>query len=314
MALEPQSQQVVDFIAKLGMPDVSETTPEVARQLSAMRTASLPPGPEAKVVSRTIPGAAGELGVRVYRPIDADGQTLPVLLWFHGGGFVLGDLAQADADCRNLSTSARLVVVSLDYRLAPEHRFPAAPEDCFLALRWVAANAREFGGDAARLAVGGDSAGGNLAAVTSLLARDRKGPAIRFQLLVYPVTDLTRFDRPSTLENASGYFLTRAGMMWFTSQYAPRAEDAANPHASPLLAPDLRGLPEALVLTAEHDPLRDEGEAYAERLREAGVSTTLTRYESTIHGFFTMHGFLDVGRRAHEQAAEALRKTLHGGA
>jgi iron complex transport system substrate-binding protein len=312
MALEPQSQHIVDFIAKLGLPDVSEGTPEAARRWSSLRAESLPSGPDAKVVSLTIPGAEGERSVRVYRPLDAGEGPLPVILWFHGGGFVIGDLAQADGDCRRLATCVGAVVVSLDYRLAPEHPFPAAPEDCFAALRWVAANAGAIGGDASRLAVGGDSAGGNLAAVTSLLARDRNGPALRFQLLVYPVTDLTRFDRPSTLENATGYFLTRAAMMWFTSHYAPRPGDAANPCVSPLLAADLGGLPPALVITAEHDPLRDEGEAYAARLREAGVPTTLSRYAGTIHGFFTMHGFLDIGRRAHEEAEAALRAALHG--
>ena len=313
MALEPQSQQVVDFIAKLGFPDISETTPEVARRFSVMRAEGLPPGPDADVSSRTIPCADGDRSIRVYRPLDADGEQLPILLWFHGGGFVLGDLAQSDSDCRSLATRARAVVVSLDYRLAPEHPFPAAPEDCFAALRWIAANANDIGGDASRIAVGGDSAGGNLAAVTALLTRDRKGPALRFQLLVYPVTDLTRFDRPSTLENATGYFLTRATMMWFASHYTPRPEQAANPYASPVLATDLRGLPPALVITAEHDPLRDEGEAYAARLRDAHVPTTLSRYAGTIHGFLTMHAFLDVGRRGHEEIAEALRKAFRRG-
>jgi acetyl esterase len=310
MALEPQSQRVVDLIAQLGIPDFSETTPEVARQISAMRTTRLPQGPDARVESRAVPGAAGERDVRVYRPLDADGEVLPVLLWFHGGGFVLGDLAQADADCRQLATAARLVVVSLDYRLAPEHPFPAAPEDCFAALRWVADNASEIGGDASRLAVGGDSAGANLATVTAMLTRDRNGPGLRFQLLVYPPTDLTRYDRPSTLKNATGFFLTRATSMWFKANYAPRPEDKANPYASPLLAPDLRGLPPALVITAEYDPLCDEGEAYSARLRDAGVRTTLSRYAGTIHGFFSMYGFLDIGRRAHDEAASALREAF----
>jgi acetyl esterase len=311
MALEPQSQRLIDFIAELGLPDVSETTPEGARRMAATRAESLPRGPEAHVLSRTIPGAAGERPVRVYRPVDADGQRLPVLLWLHGGGFVTGDLDQADGDCRQLATRARLLVVSLDYRLAPEHPFPAAPEDAYAALCWIAEHARELGGDPSCIAVGGDSAGGNLAAVVSLLARDRVGPRPRFQLLVYPVTDVTRFDRPSTLENASGYFLTRSAMMWFTAQYAPTPEQAANPHVSPLLAPDLRNLPPALVITAEHDPLRDEGEAFAERLREAGVPVTLSRYAGTVHGFFTMNAFLDVGRRAVEEASEALRRALY---
>lgn len=311
MALEPQSQRLVDFIAQLGLPDVSQTTPATARRMSAMRAEGLPPGPEAHVLSRTIPGAADERAVRVYRPIGVDRDTLPVLLWLHGGGFVVGDLDQADADCRELATRARAVVVSLDYRLAPEHPFPAALEDAYAALLWLETHASEIGGDPSRIAVGGDSAGGNLAAATSLLSRDRHGPGIRLQLLVYPVTDLTRFDRTSTLENATGYFLTRDAMMWFAAQYAP-GERAANPYASPLLAPDLRGLPPALVITAEHDPLRDEGEALAARLREADVPTTLSRYPGTIHGFFTMHAFLDIGGRAVEEASLALRMALHG--
>jgi acetyl esterase len=310
LALEPETQKILDLIAELGLPDVSETTPEVARQMSAARAAGLPPGPDADVLARTIPGAAGELSVRVYRPKNAASERLPALVWFHGGGFVLGDLDQGDGDCRQLATLARVVAISVEYRLAPEHPFPAAPEDCYAALSWVAENAAALGADPERLAVGGDSAGGNLAAVTALLARERSGPPISFQLLVYPVTDLTRFDTPSYLKNADGYFLTRATMQWFASHYVPRPSDAQSPYASPLLAPDLRGLPPALVITAEHDPLHDEGEAFARRLEEAGVRVTLSRYPSTIHGFFTMHPFLEVGRRAVSEAAEALRTAL----
>ena len=313
MALEPETQRVLELIAELGLPDVSETTPEVARQMSAARAAGLPPGPDADVLGRTIPGAAGELSVRIYRPKDAAGERLPALVWFHGGGFVLGDLDQGDGDCRQLATLARVVAVSVEYRLAPEHSFPAAPEDCYAALSWVAENAATLGADGARLAVGGDSAGGNLAAVTALMARDRGGPPVSFQLLVYPVTDLTRFDTKSYVKNAEGYFLTRAAMRWFASHYVPRAVDAQSPYASPLLAPDLRGLPRRWSSRQSMTPCTTRGAAFARRLEEAGARVTLSRYASTIHGFFTMHPFLEVGRRAVGEAAEALRAALASG-
>jgi acetyl esterase len=201
------------------------------------------------------------------------------------------------------------VVVAVDYRLAPEHRYPAAPEDCYAALRWVAANAASLGADARRLAVGGDSAGGNLSAVVSQMARDKGGPAIRFQLLIYPVTDAD-FTRRSYVDNAEGYLLTTASMRWFWDHYLPDPGQRAEPYASPLRAADLSGLPPAWVCTAEFDPLRDEGEAYAKRLQQAGVSTTLTRFDGLIHGFISMGLVAPRAQAAIDEAVAALKKGL----
>jgi acetyl esterase len=197
-------------------------------------------------------------------------------------------------------------LVAMEYRLAPEHKFPAAPEDCYAATCWVAANAEAIGGDPRRIAIGGDSAGGNLTAVVAQMARDRGGPALAYQLLVYPVTNYG-YDKASYEENADGYLLTRDAMVWFWNHYLRSAADGNNPLASPLRANDLRGLPPAMVLTAEFDPLRDEGEAYALRLQEAGVPVTLKRYAGTIHGFFSLGAVLDQGKQAMADAAAALR-------
>jgi acetyl esterase len=200
-------------------------------------------------------------------------------------------------------------VASVDYRLAPEHRYPTAAEDAFAATRWVAAEGARLGIDGRRIAVGGDSAGGNLAAVVALMARERGGPALALQLLVVPVTQHA-FDTASYRECGEGYLLTRGAMRWFWDHYLRRPEDGREPHASPLLAPDLAGLPPALVITAGFDPLRDEGEAYADRLRKAGVPVTLTRYPGMIHGFFRMTNLVDQSRVARDEAASALRKAF----
>jgi acetyl esterase len=230
-----------------------------------------------------------------------------VLVYFHGGGWVLGDLESHDRVCRALANQAGCVVVSVDYRLAPEHVFPAGAEDCYAATKWVAENAASIGADGARLAVGGDSAGGNLAAVVSMMARDRGGPAINFQLLLYPVTDCA-LATPSQKEFANdGYVLSRADMEWFWKNYTDPIAEKNNPYACPLRAKDLSGLPPALVLTASHDPLRDEGERFAERLIAAGVKTTCTRYEGVTHGFVSFADGLDKGKEGQRQAADALR-------
>jgi acetyl esterase len=231
----------------------------------------------------------------------------PVLVYLHGGGWVIGTLDSYDATCRELAQGAGCVVVSVDYRLAPEHRYPAAPEDCYAAVQWVAANAASLGADAKRLAVGGDSAGGNLSAVVSQMARDRGGPAIRFQLLIYPVTDAD-FTRRSYVDNAEGYLLTTASMRWFWDHYVPEQAKRAEPYASPLRAADLSGLPPAWVCTAEFDPLRDEGEAYAKRLQQAGVSTTLTRFDGLIHGFVSMGLVAPKAQAGVDEAIAALAK------
>ena len=245
--------------------------------------------------------------VRIYIP-EGSGP-FPILMWYHGGGWVIGDLESADGPSRHLCVGADCVVVSVDYRLAPETKFPGPAEDCYAATQWVMNNAAAINGDPARVAVGGDSAGGNLAAAVSLMARDRNGPAISFQLLVYPVTE-RNFSTASYHDNATGYSLTQAGMRWFWDQYLADDADAANPYAAPAQAANLSGLPPALVITAEFDPLRDEGEAYAVLLRNAGVPTQATRYDGMIHGFFAMPAVLDQGRRAVNEATSALKASL----
>ncbi|HEY8491534.1 MAG TPA: alpha/beta hydrolase [Dehalococcoidia bacterium] len=308
MALDPKVKAVLDMLAAAGAPPLNTLAPEEARRLmKAGRLMPPQPDPVARVEDRTIPGPAGEIPVRVYTP--AGSPPFPLVVFFHGGGWVICDLDTHDPVCRALANAAGAVVMSVDYRLAPEHRFPAAAEDAYAAVCWAGAHAAELGGDAARLAVAGDSAGGNLATVAALMVRDRGGPPLRFQALVYPVTDCN-FETPSYRENAEGYMLTRDAMRWFWSHYAPGEADAASPYASPLRAPDLRGLPPALVITAEFDPLRDEGEAYARRLQEAGVPTVLTRYDGVIHGFFTMLDILDQARQAVDQVGAALRRAF----
>ena len=242
--------------------------------------------------------------MRVYRPA-ADG-TFPVLVYFHGGGWVIGGLDTHDGTCRLLCRDAGCVVVSVDYRLAPEHRYPAAAEDCYAATQWLADHASEIGIDPARIAVGGDSAGGNLAAAVALMARDRGTPTLAFQLLIYPVTDAD-FTRGSYIDNAEGYFLTTASMEWFWGHYVPDEATRSEAYCAPQQAKDLAGLPPALVLTAEFDPLRDEGEAFAARLKEAGVATTVTRYDGMIHGFFSMTGLAKAALDAVAESVAALR-------
>jgi acetyl esterase len=314
MPVDPQCRLVLDAIASMGMPEMWEVPVDKLRAMTAKQRAMMPPGPDALVEDRVVPTPHADVPVRIYRPPGtgsiADGLKLPALLWFHGGGWVLGSIAESDADCRSLATLAGVCVVSVEYRMAPEHVFPAAADDCYAVTTWVAANAAALGIDPARLAVGGDSAGGNLAAAVSLMLRDRSGPSLRFVLAVYPVTDLGSMDTPSYRENAEGYFLTRKTMQWFRAQYTPNEADRDDPRASPLRADDLHGLPPALVITAEYDPLRDEGEAYAARLKEAGVSVTQSRYDGAFHGFFSLHAFVDLAKRAHEEAGTALRAAL----
>lgn len=305
MPLDPQVKVYLEQMAALGAPPLHTLTPqavrEAIRQWVGMTGA---PAPVARVENRTIPGPGGEIPVRIYWP--AGDGPFPILVFFHGGGWVICDLDTHDPTCRALTNGAGCVMVSVDYRLAPEHKFPAAPEDCYAATAWAAAHAAELGGDAARLAVGGDSAGGNLAAVVALMARERGGPPLVFQLLIYPATDL-RMNTPSIAENGEGYGLDKAEMIWFGNHYTRDDADKVNPLASPMLAPELGGLPPALVVTAEYDPLRDEGERYGERLRAAGVPVTIRRYDGMIHGFVGMADLLDGGRQALNDCAAALR-------
>lgn len=259
----------------------------------------------ARVEDVQIPSGRGDIAARVYAA-ETTGRK-PALIYFHGGGFVVGNLETHDAVCRSLAAESGAVVVAVDYALAPEHRFPAAVEDAYAATVWVVENAVRLGLDAVRISVGGDSAGGTLAIVSAMRCRDAGGPALRSQVLFYPVTDLSSFDTGSYRSLSEGYGLTRAAMMWFGAQYLPSADFAVHPEASPLLASDFRGLPPALLITAEFDPLRDEGEAYARRLEEAGVAVKVSRYQGMIHGFVAMRGVVAGGRRAIGEAAGFLR-------
>ena len=303
MPLDPQAQEVLDQLAALGLPPNHTLTPEEARanQLARPRAA----GPEvANVEDRAIPGSGARIPLRIYTP-EGTGP-FPVLSWFHGGGWVLGNLDTADATPRHLAVGAGCVVVSVDYRLAPEAKFPIPFDDCYAATEWIAQNAAGINADPNKIAVGGDSAGGNLAAAVALKARDQGGPSLALQLLVYPVT-ARDFSTGSYRQNADGYSLTTDGMKWFWDHYLSNDADAGNPYAAPSAAKDLNGLPPALVITAEFDPLRDEGEAYAQRLKAAGVVTTSSRYDGMIHGFFGMPAVIDKGKQAISEASSALR-------
>lgn len=261
----------------------------------------------ADVQQITIPTDFGKLQARVYRPSSRD--DLPVVLMFHGGGWIVGDLTTVDGQSREVAVGTGAMVVAVDYRLAPEHRFPSAAEDCYEALQWVKDNIDVFGGDSSRIALAGDSAGGNLAAVVAQMSRDRQGPEVRCQLLVYPVIDGTNFDTESYLANAEGFGLTRDDMIWFWDQYTESA-DRRNPYASPIFASTLRGLPPALVMTAEYDVLRDEGESYGQRLKSEGVDAETVRFDGFIHGFFAETKTIPETRKAMTCACEMLKKHL----
>ncbi|MFI9106454.1 alpha/beta hydrolase [Streptomyces fildesensis] len=279
-----------------------------AADLAAARSAGGVPEPVGSVLDTEIPGPGGLLPVRVYRP-ESDGRPLPVLCYFFGGGWTLGTLDTCDAICRRLANAAGCVVVSVGYRLAPEHRFPAALYDCRAAVEWIAGHADEHGGDGSRLAVGGDSAGANLAAALTLHLRDHGGPPVAAQLLVYPNTDHLA-DTASRRENQDPVFFNHRSVDWYWRHYLADPAHGADPYASPLRAGDLGGLPPALVITAEYDPLRDEGEQYAECLAAAGVPVTLSRYDGMIHGFFAMPGELDAAATAQDEAAAFLAERL----
>src|SRR5712671_335505 len=309
VVLDPQMKILLDTFNAAGPMFLRAETPEQARvKMQALMEANpIPPEEIYRAENRHIPGVAGDIPVRIYTP--EGNAPMGVLVYYHGGGWVLGDLESHDRVCRALANRGGCVTVSVDYRLAPEHVFPAAAEDCYAATKWVAENAASLGADGARLAVGGDSAGGNLAAVVSMMARDRGGPAINLQLLFYPVTDCA-LDTPSQKEFAAdGYVLSRGDMEWFWNHYlgAGSETEKTNPYACPLRATNLAGLPPALVMTASHDPLRDEGERFAQHLISAGVKVTCTRYEGVTHGFISFADALDKGKEGQQQAAEALK-------
>jgi acetyl esterase len=307
--LHPQVKTLLDGLAAAGGPSMDMLAPRDARALFVLLAENEPREEVATVTDRLVPAAHGDVPVRVYAPAGAAAaDPVGVLLWMHGGGWVVGDLETADATCRQLANRANAIVVSVDYRLAPEHPAPAALEDCLAALTWTTDNAKLLGSTGTKVAVGGESAGGNLAAVLCQRALDDLGPQIDFQLLVNPVTDCT-MSHASIEENAEGHFLTKAAMEWFIGHYLGAA-DPKDPSVSPLFVDRCEGLPPAMVITAEFDPLRDEGEAYAQRLREAGVPVDAQRYDGQIHSFFVMTSLLDDGATAVDRAGAALRAAL----
>ena len=300
MPLDPLARAWLDEQAARGLVPTHLSTPEAVR--TGRRKP--PPGPEVyRVDDMAIAGPQGPVPVRIYRPSDA--ADLPILVWYHGGGWVAGTLDEIDPTVRRLCTLAECIVISVDYRLAPEQPYPAGRDDAYAAVVWAYQNARRFGGDSARIAVGGDSAGGTLAAVVAQMARDRAGIALRYQVLVYPATDAS-MSTASFRENTA-YGLTPESMAWYWDHYVPEGVDRADPLISPLRTPSFAGLPPAYLVTAECDPLRDEGNAYAEALRAAGVAVESECFAGQIHAFFVNAHYFPEGMRAVETAAAHLR-------
>ena len=303
MPLDPLARTWLDAEAARGLPPAHLSTPEAVR--TARRAP--PPGPEVyRVDDMAIAGPDGPVPVRIYRPSDA--PALPILVWYHGGGWVVGTLDLADATARRLCVLGECIVISVDYRLAPESPYPAGRDDSYAAAVWAYQNAPRFGGDASRIAVGGDSAGGTLATVVAQMIRDRAGIPLRYQLLVYPVTDAA-MDTASYRENTT-FGLTPDSMRWYWDLYVPKGVDRSDAYLSPLHAKSLEGLPPAYVVTAECDPLRDEGNAYAAALRSAGVPVESECFVGQIHGFFGNAHYFPEAMRAVETAAAHLRKAF----
>ena len=312
--LHPQTQALLELFEQKQVPPVYTLSPSDARiSYRERRVFTQPdPAPVGQVQDLHASGPAGPIPMRLYRPAETGSSALaplPVLIYFHGGGWVIGDLDTHDTLCRELANGARCAVVSVDYRLAPEHRFPAAVDDCVAATRWLQRNAVALGLDPGRIAVGGDSAGGNLAAVVSIILRDAGDSAPAYQLLIYPATDMRR-SAPSHTTFASGYLLTRESVTYYHDHYIEDSADDLDWRASPLLHPDLGGLPPALVVTAGFDPLRDEGLHYAQRLSQAGNRATSVCFERQIHGFITMGRLIDEANAAVSLCAAELCRAL----
>ncbi len=314
MPLDPSIQPLVDVInaAAAEGPPLSEQTPEMRRAAYHALLEAVPPGPAmASVAHQSAPGPGGDVPMRLYRPTS--NRPTGVLVYFHGGGWCIGDLDTHDGVCRRLAADSGAMVVSVDYRLAPEHAFPAAVDDCWAALRWVWSHRQALAEDPeAGVVIAGDSAGGNLAAVMAITARDRDDVGVRpkAQLLVYPAVDLRMEGYPSLVENGEGLVLTAESMQWFRANYLASAADADDWRASPILAADLSGLAPAVIITADHDPLRDEGKAYADALTAAGVPVEHTVYDGMVHIFFQLDPAIEATGRALTQVADATRRYL----
>lgn len=328
MPIDDQIKQILDQFEQFGIPPIPELSPENARNLPTLKNAveemvaqsaltramtlvKPMPEPVGRIQHIRIPVPAGEVLARVYTPttVPENSAPYPVVVYFHGGGWVIANLDVYEPSARSLCNAAECMVVSVAYRQAPEHKFPTAVLDAHAALQWVIANAHELNGDPLRVAVAGESAGGNLATVACLMSRDQGEKLPLFQLLIYPVVNHA-YDTPSYRENADGKPLSAAMMPWFWNHYLNNDAEGRTPYASPFRAPDLRNLPPTLIITAEFDVLRDEGEAYGERLRQAGVSTTISRYEGMVHEFFGLAGMVGKAKDALDEAATALKKAF----
>ena len=309
MPLDPQvrrwrERRIADQVRPLYTLTLAEAR---AADLAEIRAGGGAPEPVHEVLELTMPAGDDQLPLRLYRPSGQPRQ--PALIYFFGGGWTLGQIDTCDGICRTLANAAGCVVIAVGYRLAPEHKFPVPVQDCYDAVSWIAEHTEELGVDPDRLAVGGDSAGGNLAAAVTLRAKDQGGPPLAAQLLVYPNTCFGA-DTESLRENDDPSMFNRRSVDWYWTHYLSSPSDGGDPLASPLLAADHAGLPPALVITAEYDPLRDEAEQYAQRLAAAGVPTELSRYDGMMHGFFLMYPVLDGGRRAVDEAVRFLRTRL----
>jgi len=311
--LHPEIRALLAMLDAQASPRIETLDPVQARLNREAPMKKLGGEPEAlgRIENMSIAGPGGDIPIRIYA--RESGGLRPALVYFHGGGFVIGNIDTHDALCRAIAKESDSIVISVEYRLAPEHKFPAAVEDAHAATVWAAANAQRLGIDARRLAVGGDSAGGNLATVVALRCRDNSGPALAGQVMIYPVTDASSLQSQSHREWGEGYLLTTAGLKWLYGHYVASPELLFHPEVSPLLAKNLRGLPPALIIVAEFDPLRDEGEAYAKRLRRAGVPVALTTYPGMIHGFVSMLGVVTDARRAVHEVARFIRAMGNAG-
>ena len=313
MTLDSQAAEILKRIEQSDGPGLGEGSPDESREIFAKTTSllGLPAPAVAKISEVQIPGPNGDIRSKIIFPKSpaARSDSLPILIYYHGGGWVIGSPETHIGETCFYASEANCIVVIPDYRLAPEHPFPAAPTDCYAVLEWVAENAHDIGGDANKIALAGDSAGGNLSAVVAQMARDRNGPRLALQLLIYPATRMGATTQ-SYKDFNEGYFLTGQAMDWFFNHYLKQPAQWDDPMASPLLAKDLTGLPPAYIMTAGFDPLRDEGKAYADRLREAGVPVDYVCYEGQIHGFVSMAGALDEGKQFLREAAAVLRKAF----
>jgi acetyl esterase len=311
MALDPQIEIILGLAKQANLPEIWQLTPDQGREQYLTRVNKLKfTEPIFRSEDRRIAGPGSDLAIRIFTPRELKtAEKLPVLMWFHGGGFVIGSLDTHDSVCRMLANRADCIVVAVDYRLAPESKFPAAVEDCQAALNWTALHATEFGGDASCIAVGGDSAGANLATVIAILARDAAHPKLAFQLLIYPCT-APEPETGSHHKFKEGYVLTRNSITWFYRQYLRSGRDVNDFRYAPLVHDDLAGLPPCLIIVAGYDPLRDEGIEYAKKLIEAENRVRLSNYEGMVHGFYLMGGAVDAARKAVDESARALREAF----